>query len=77
LSDGTEEIKLTTKESELLGLFATTPIKYSNAIALKFHLDDYNYFKPEAYVYLNMLRKHLKDEPGVEIINVHGKDTNL
>jgi len=40
-------------------------------------IDD-NYFNARSMdVYITKLRKHLKDEPGVEIINVHGKGYKL
>ena len=71
--------KLTTKESELLALLAT----YSNDIldrnyALKTIWIDDNYFNARSMdVYITKLRKHLKDDPGVEIINIHGKGYKL
>ena len=37
-----------------------------------------NYFNARSMdVYITKLRKHLKDEPSVEIINVHGKGYKL
>jgi DNA-binding response OmpR family regulator len=79
LSDGTEEIKLTTKESELLRLLCNNANKVlERNFALKTIWIDDNYFNARSMdVYITKLRKHLKDEPGVEIINVHGKGYKL
>ncbi|GHT33613.1 MAG: response regulator transcription factor [Prevotellaceae bacterium] len=71
--------KLTTKESELLTLLAA----HSNDIlernyALKTIWIDDNYFNARSMdVYITKLRKHLKEDPGVEIINIHGKGYKL
>jgi len=71
--------KLTTKESELLALLAV----YSNDIldrnyALKTIWVDDNYFNARSMdVYITKLRKHLKEDPDVEIINIHGKGYKL
>lgn len=67
--------KLTTKESELLALLCS----HSNDIlernhALKTIWIDDNYFNARSMdVYITKLRKHLKDDPAIEIINIHGK----
>lgn len=74
-----QEIKLTTKENELLYLLC----KHKNGImertyALKAIWGDDNYFNGRSMdVYVAKLRKHLKDDPGVEIINVHGRGFKL
>lgn len=71
--------KLTTKESELLKLLCD----HANQIlernyALKTIWDDDNYFNARSMdVYITKLRKYLKDDPAVEIINVHGKGFRL
>jgi DNA-binding response OmpR family regulator len=71
--------KLTTKESELLRLLASN----SNSIlernfALKSIWEDDNYFNARSMdVYITKLRKLLKDDPNVAIINIHGKGYKL
>ena len=76
---GKEEIKLTTKESELLRLLC----QHGNQIlernyALKAIWKDDNYFNARSMdVYITKLRKHLQDIDGIQIINVHGKGYNL
>jgi len=77
---GTEETqKLTTKESELLRLLCVNANKVlERNFALKTIWVDDNYFNARSMdVYITKLRKHLKDEPNVEIINVHGKGYKL
>jgi DNA-binding response OmpR family regulator len=67
--------KLTTKESELLALLCS----HANDIlernhALKTIWIDDNYFNARSMdVYITKLRKHLKADPAIEIINIHGK----
>ncbi len=79
LIDGEDVIKLTTKESELLKLLCTNANKVlERNFALKTIWVDDNYFNARSMdVYITKLRKHLKDEPAVEIINVHGKGYKL
>ncbi len=79
LVDGDNVIKLTTKESELLKLLCTNANKVlERNFALKTIWVDDNYFNARSMdVYITKLRKHLKDEPAVEIINVHGKGYKL
>ena len=72
-------VKLTTKESELLALLCA----HANEIlqrdfALKTIWVDDNYFNARSMdVYITKLRKHLKDDESVEIINIHGKGYKL
>lgn len=79
LSRGNEETKLTTKESELLSLLCA----HANEIlqrdfALKTIWIDDNYFNARSMdVYITKLRKHLKGDDSVEIINIHGKGYKL
>ena len=79
LSIGDKQTKLTTKESELLGLLCA----HANEIlernyALKTIWVDDNYFNARSMdVYITKLRKLLKDDPGIEIINIHGKGYKL
>lgn len=79
LSEGDNIIKLTTKESDLLKLLCQNANKIlERNYALKSIWIDDNYFNARSMdVYITKLRKHLKDEPGVEIINVHGKGYKL
>lgn len=71
--------KLTTKEADLLKLLCL----HANDIldrnfALKAIWNDDNYFNGRSMdVYIAKLRKYLKDDPAVEIINVHGKGFKL
>lgn len=79
LSHDNEEVKLTTKESELLRLLVSNANKVlERNYALKAIWIDDNYFNARSMdVYITKLRKHLKDDPTVEIINVHGKGYKL
>ena len=71
--------KLTTKENELLALLCS----HSNEIlqrdyALKTIWIDDNYFNARSMdVYITKLRKHLKADDQIEIINIHGKGYKL
>jgi len=67
--------KLTTKESELLKLLCIHENKVlERNFALRTIWFDDNYFNARSMdVYITKLRKYLKDDPSVEIINVHGK----
>jgi len=79
LSKGEETVKLTTKESDLLKLLCQNANKVleRNYALSSIWIDD-NYFNARSMdVYITKLRKHLKDEPTVEIINVHGKGYKL
>ena len=79
LSRGEKQTKLTTKESELLSLLCA----HANEIlqrdfALKTIWIDDNYFNARSMdVYITKLRKHLKEDESVEIINIHGKGYKL
>ncbi len=79
LIDGDSIVKLTTKESELLKLLCNNANKVlERNFALKTIWVDDNYFNARSMdVYITKLRKHLKEEPSVEIINVHGKGYKL
>ncbi len=76
---GDKSTKLTTKESELLSLLCS----HANEIlernyALKTIWIDDNYFNARSMdVYITKLRKHLKEDPQIEIINIHGKGYKL
>jgi DNA-binding response OmpR family regulator len=71
--------KLTTKESELLKLLCDNANQVlERNYALKTIWEDDNYFNARSMdVYITKLRKYLKDEPAVEILNVHGKGFKL
>jgi two-component system, OmpR family, response regulator len=79
LLTGDKSIKLTTKESELLELLC----RHKNEIlernyALKTIWIDDNYFNARSMdVYITKLRKYLKSDPSVEILNIHGKGYKL
>ena len=79
LSHDDDEVKLTTKESELLRLLVSNANKVlERNYALKAIWIDDNYFNARSMdVYITKLRKHLKDDSSVEIINVHGKGYKL
>lgn len=71
--------KLTTKESELLALLCShvNEILERNYALKTIWIDD-NYFNARSMdVYITKLRKLLKDDPGIEIINIHGKGYKL
>ncbi len=79
LSDSEKTVKLTTKESELLKLLCShaNDVLERNFALKKIWIDD-NYFNARSMdVYITKLRKHLKEEPSVEIINIHGKGYKL
>ena len=79
LTLGEQEIKLTTKENELMYLLC----KNKNGVmersyALKAIWGDDNYFNGRSMdVYIAKLRKHLKEDTAVEIINIHGRGFKL
>jgi DNA-binding response OmpR family regulator len=79
IKDDGEQTKLTTKESELLGLLCS----HANEIlernyALKAIWGNDNYFNARSMdVYITKLRKLLKVDPTIEIINIHGKGYKL
>ena len=79
LSIGDKQTKLTTKENELLSLLCS----HSNEIlqrdfALKTIWIDDNYFNARSMdVYITKLRKHLREDENIEIINIHGKGYKL
>lgn len=74
-----ETRKLTTKESELLRLLASNANNIlERNYALKSIWEDDNYFNARSMdVYITKLRKLLKDDPNVAIINIHGKGYKL
>jgi two-component system OmpR family response regulator len=79
LSYQNQPVKLTTKESELLDLLC----RQGNEIlernfALKTIWIDDNYFNARSMdVYITRLRKYLKKDPEVKILNIHGRGYKL
>jgi len=71
--------KLTTKESDLLKLLCNNLNRIlERNFALKAIWIDDNYFNARSMdVYITKLRKYLKEDPSVQIINVHGKGYKL
>ena len=79
LTIGGDVQKLTTKESELLSLLASNVNNIlERNYALKTIWVDDNYFNARSMdVYITKLRKLLKADPNVAIINIHGKGYKL
>ena len=79
LTRGTENNNLTTKEAALLQLFFENLNEaVSRSYALKLIWGDDSYFNARSMdVYITKLRKHLKDDPNLKIINVHGEGFKL
>ena len=74
LNMGKEEVKLTSKEAALLKLLCQNLNNVvDRSVALnKIWLDD-SYFNARSMdVYITKLRKYLKMDPSVELLNVHG-----
>jgi two-component system, OmpR family, response regulator len=71
--------KLTTKETELLKLLCLNKNSVlERNFALKTIWIDDNYFNARSMdVYIAKLRKYLKEDPAIEIINIHGKGFKL
>lgn len=74
-----QQQKLSTKEAELLRLLC---LKKNDVLtreeALKKIWHDDNYFTGRSMdVFLSKLRKYLKEDPSVEIVNVHGRGYKL
>jgi two-component system, OmpR family, response regulator len=79
LSAGEKVQKLTTKEADLLKLLCNNMNEVlERNFALKAIWFDDNYFNARSMdVYITKLRKYLRDDPRVQIINVHGKGYKL
>jgi DNA-binding response OmpR family regulator len=79
LKSNGDETKLTTKENELLYLLC---LNKNGVLERNYALNaiwgDDNYFNGRSMdVYIAKLRKHLKPDPEIEIINIHGKGFKL
>lgn len=79
LTSADKTINLTTKESDLLKMLCQHPNQVlERNYALKTIWQDDNYFNARSMdVYITKIRKHLKGEPGIQIINIHGKGYKL
>jgi DNA-binding response OmpR family regulator len=79
LTIGDEITKLTTKECELLSLLCAHKKEVlERNYALKAIWVDDNYFNARSMdVYITKLRKLLREDPDIEIINIHGKGYKL
>lgn len=71
--------KLTTKESDLLLLFSKNSNRVvSRSYALKLIWGDDSYFNARSMdVYITKLRKFLKSDPSIQIMNLHGEGFKL
>ncbi len=75
LTINNKEERLTSKENDLLRLLCTNQGKVlERTYALKAIWEDDNYFNARSMdVYIAKLRKHLKEDENIEIMNVHGR----
>src|SRR6187402_3220862 len=76
--NGTNQ-KLSTKEAELLRLLCLRKNEVLTREEALLHIwHDDNYFNGRSMdVFLSKIRKYLKDDPNVEIVNVHGRGYKL
>lgn len=76
---GDDKVKLTSKESELLKLLCLNMNQpLSRSFALKVVWGDDSYFNARSMdVYITKLRKYLRYDPAVQIINLHGEGFKL
>lgn len=74
-----EPLKLTTKEAGLLELFVQNKnMPVSRSFALKLIWGDDTYFNARSMdVYITKLRKHLKKDASIKILNLHGEGFKL
>ena len=74
-----KEQKLTTKESELLRLLCNNANQVlERNFALRTIWIDDNYFNARSMdVYITKLRKYLREDPAIEIMNIHGTGYKL
>jgi Response regulators consisting of a CheY-like receiver domain and a winged-helix DNA-binding domain len=82
LSDEKEAVKLTTKENELLAYLCANmnevlDREFTVNTIWKPHPDFYQFAARSMDVYITKLRKLLKSDPRVEIMNIHGKGYKL
>ena len=79
LEIGEEELKLTSKESELLRLLCQNMNQtLDRSTALKMIWKDDSYFNARSMdVYIAKLRKHLKKDENIQILTIHGEGFKL
>ncbi len=79
LKYGDKEQKLTTKESDLLGLLSNNMNQVlERNFALKTIWQEDSYFNARSMdVYITKLRKYLKEDTSIQILNIHGKGYKL
>lgn len=79
LQNGTQQQKLTSKESELLKLLCLhINDTLEREMALKLVWGEDSYFNGRSMdVFISKLRKYLQEDKNVEIVNVHGKGFKL
>jgi DNA-binding response OmpR family regulator len=79
LNIGGKEVQLTTKEAQLLNMLIKSQDDHlDRQVALRAVWGDDNYFNGRSMdVYITKLRKILKDDPKIQILNVHGKGFRL
>ncbi|MDR0507172.1 MAG: response regulator transcription factor [Dysgonamonadaceae bacterium] len=79
LSNENQVVKLTTKENDLLSLLCANANEVlERNYALKKIWGVVDYFNARSMdVYITKLRKLLKDDPNIEIMNIHGKGYKL
>jgi len=79
LEHGKKQLKLTTKESELLKLLCNNKNNVlERNFALKTIWQEDSYFNARSMdVYITKLRKYLKDDTTIQILNIHGKGYKL
>lgn len=72
-------VVLTTKEAELLAVLCrhkNSIVERETILASVWNTDSY-YAARSMDVYVSKLRKYLKNEPGISIVNIHGKGYKL
>ncbi len=79
LNGGGEEYKLTSKEADLLKLLCNNfNTVVERSVALNKIWRDDSYFNARSMdVYITKLRKYLKADPNIEIVNMHGRGFKL
>lgn len=79
LKIGGKELTLTTKEAQLLNMLIKSQDDHlDRQVALRAVWGDDNYFNGRSMdVYITKLRKILKDDEKIQILNVHGKGFRL
>ena len=79
LRNGSGDIKLTSKEADLLWLLCENQNELlDRSLALKRIWKDDSYFNARSMdVYIAKLRKHLQNEPSIKILTIHGQGFKL